>query len=364
MILRDAQRFVLTALECSFYHDPTDPGLTHSELLEVGSRMNLFPGEINDALIHATGHIAGFRQDRLLPGQNVTVGWKIFSISSQPDYRNFAALDFLFSEMNLRIRQDGSQRAQLYRNVVVEQASATNIPKRDIEAAITISVASGLLKEKDDILKPLSSALYVPLPSAQRSNSPHMRSPSPDALREQIYRLVGDVIQRRTDGRSKQIEPLDAFVEVLAPLGYGKFSLWWTQIVAELKRTDPASSPLSCLVLSAALVEGALTFVVKHARSKDLGVFKSSDFERDPKTWKIEDLVRSAASGSQDAILDEPSRFRASQVVQTRQRIHAGRMLSDYSSGLPDLKPEEARDAKATAEMVVRKVLDWLDSHR
>jgi hypothetical protein len=38
-------------------------------------------------------------------------------------------------------------------------------------------------------------------------------------------------------------------------------------------------------------------------------------------------------------------------------------MLSDYPVGAPDLRPEEARDAKATAELVTRRVLDWVDKY-
>jgi len=41
-------------------------------------------------------------------------------------------------------------------------------------------------------------------------------------------------------------------------------------------------------------------------------------------------------------------------------RISIIRMLSDFLVGAPDIRPEEARDAKATAEQVVRRVLDWL----
>jgi hypothetical protein len=52
------------------------------------------------------------------------------------------------------------------------------------------------------------------------------------------------------------------------------------------------SAPVSASVLAAALVEGALTFVVKHAQTSGLGVFQSTDFNRAPKTWKIDDLVR------------------------------------------------------------------------
>jgi hypothetical protein len=36
-------------------------------------------------------------------------------------------------------------------------------------------------------------------------------------------------------------------------------------------------------------------------------------------------------------------------------------MLSDFPSGVvPDLRPEEVREAKATADLVVRRVIDWL----
>jgi hypothetical protein len=116
-------------------------------------------------------------------------------------------------------------------------------------------------------------------------------------------------------------------------------------------------------VLAAALVEGVLTFVVKHAQRLDLAVFRSSDFDREPHTWNINKLVASAASGGPSAILDPTSKVRAETLCRARQRIHAGRMLSDHPAGVPDLKPDEARDARATAELVVRSVVDWLGAH-
>jgi len=154
------------------------------------------------------------------------------------------------------------------------------------------------------------------------------------------------------------VEPLDAFAEELEKLGYREFRLWWSQIVAELRQCNPSSTPVAACVLAAALVEGALTFIVKHARAK--GLFQSKDYDREPRTWKIDDLVASAASGGPSAILDASTRARADTLIRTRQRIHAGRMLSEYPAGPPDLRPDEARDAKASAEQVVRAILDWL----
>jgi hypothetical protein len=130
------------------------------------------------------------------------------------------------------------------------------------------------------------------------------------------------------------------------------------QTVSELRLSSPSTTPVAVTVLAAALVEGALTFIVRHARAK--GQFQAKDYERDPRTWKIDDLVASAASGGPNAILDLQARTRAETLIRTRQRIHAGRMLFDYPGGPPDLRPDEARDAKATSEQVVRAILDWL----
>ncbi len=71
--------------------------------------------------------------------------------------------------------------------------------------------------------------------------------------------------------------------------------------------------------------------------------------------------MRSAASGGSEAIFSPQVKARAETLIRTRQRIHAGRMLSEHPGGPPDLRPDEARDAKGTAEQVVRSILDWLE---
>jgi hypothetical protein len=123
-------------------------------------------------------------------------------------------------------------------------------------------------------------------------------------------------------------------------------------------------SPLCVVVIAAALVEGALTFVVKHAQAKSLPMFASSTFSEDPRNWRIDKLVASACSGNESAILDQSSRHQADQLIRDRNRIHAGRMLTEFPNGLPDLKPEQARAAKQTVDLIVRQVLTWLDKFR
>ena len=73
--------------------------------------------------------------------------------------------------------------------------------------------------------------------------------------------------------------------------------------------------------------------------------------------------MRSAAAGGDSAILDASAQLRADGLLRIRQRIHAGRMLSNYPGGPPDLRPEEAREGRETADVVVRRVQNWLQKY-
>ncbi len=348
--------FLQIALECSVYVAPTAPGLTRTELFEVGRRAGFQDGEIGDALPRITTESFG-RSARLLSNLMDPM-WPYFNARPEPDYRNVAAFDFMHSQMNALIKSEGARNARLDRSVLVDRAIAEKIPRNDIEAAITISILGNVLVEKDNILSSKYGLVVETLPSAQPQTS--IRNRDRD-VRERAFLIVQDVVGRRTDGRLKHAEPLDAFPEALDRLGYGNFRLWWIQTVAELKATNYVTAPVSSLVLAAALVEGSLTFVVNHARKSDLGVFRSHDFDGEPQSWRIDKLIKSAAMGGETAILDEAARHRANTLALARQRIHAGRMLSDFPKGPPDLRPEEAREGRSIAEQIVRRVLDWLE---
>jgi hypothetical protein len=346
--------FLKAAIECSVYVAPLEPGLTHEELIEVGERAGYQQGEIGDALPRMATRSFG---KRLLPDASTAASW-IFLSREEPDYRNFQAFDFVVAELNALARAEGAARALLQRSVMVERAVAKGIPRHDVEVAITYQVMANMLTEKDGILRFPNNHGPRGLPSEQLNTGLPRGLPRPDRAR--AFPIVKDVIERRTDGRPAYAEALDAFAEELNKLGYGRFRLWWTRTVTELRQTEANVAPISASVLAAALVEGALTFVVKHARTTGLGVFQSKDFDRDPRTWKIDDLVSSAAAGGATAILDLQTKNRAETLIRARQRIHAGRMLSEFPGGPPDIRPEEARDAKAIADQVVRAVVDWL----
>jgi hypothetical protein len=352
--------FLKACLECSVYISPSDPGLTHAEIVEAGSRANLQPGEISDAMPQVT-HAGAC--GRLMPNPNDVVMWLTFTYPEEPDYRNARAFDFVFEEMHQAARTYGAQNARLERSVIVERGTVAGLQRNDLQVAVTIMVLNGILLEVDGILRYTRGREGYASPSAQQAQQRQNVQPRRNDIREQAYAAVKDVIARRTDGRPKSAEPFEAFADALDSLGYSQFRLWWSQMVAELRQASTQTAPVTATVLSAALVEGALTFVVKHARSLELGVMGSKTFADSSTKWRLDDLLASAGYGNDAAILDKATQTRASNLIQARQRIHAGRMLDEFPGGAPDLQPEKARDALLTAELVVRSIVEWLQRY-
>jgi hypothetical protein len=113
--------FVETALECSIYIAPDDPGLTYAEIEEAGRRPEFAGGEIRDALKNIVAVAA--RNKRLLCNKSAFT-WGMFSfLKSDPDYRNYDAFDFLHKEFAEIARSRGSTNANIERSVLVEQAA-------------------------------------------------------------------------------------------------------------------------------------------------------------------------------------------------------------------------------------------------
>jgi hypothetical protein len=333
--------------------------LTAEELTAAGEAAGFLPGEINDAFPYVTTQTFGGRSKRLPLNRDQVILLMHFIPREEPDYRNPDAFDFVFSQLRESARMNGAWNARIERSVMVERAATQRLPRLDVEVAITIMVMNEILIEKDAILGFASGKEQYGTPGEQLK-TPMQSTPIRKESRARAYPIVKDIIARRVDGRPRSAEPLTAFADELEKLGYGPFRFWWTQLVAAYKQASRQTSSVTVTVLAAALVEGTLSFLVKHARTLNVPVFCSSDFDGDARNWKIEKLITSAASGGDAAILDQPTRHRAEGLVQTRQRIHAGRMLSEFPTGPIDLKPEQARDAETTAELVVGHVIEWL----
>lgn len=343
------------ALECSVYAAPTSPGLTHVELIEVAKRFGYEEGEVRDM----SQSFAMGKAGRLQPRADSQ--WSTFHWVEVPDYRHPAAFDFVHGELRDLGRKQGAAKAIIARSVLVDRGVQRGHDREKLEVAIAVMLFSQHLTQTGADLKLSSGHETYPLASEQLAQAD--RQPMPKAAREKVYPTIRDVVSRRTDGRPAAAEPLEAFAEALQQLGHPQFRLWWVQTVSELRQLDPVHTPTAAAVLSAALVEGALTFVVKHARAVSVGPFGSADYERAPNTWRIDEMVQSASKGGEHAVLSATVRNRAVELLKVRQRIHAGRMLTDHPGGAPDLRPEEARAARETVEILVRAVLDWLAKH-
>lgn len=359
MHLQKVRTCVREALECSVFVSPRGPGLTFSEIHEVCTKMGFQPGETADGMAQENLYAIGRSSQLVGPTDDTKMQWK-FYFRDDPELRDFKAFDFVHAEFAALIRSQGAANADIDRSVLVERGSAGGIDRHGLEVAVAILILSEFLTEREGRLRVTHSTAGPPYPSAQLANQKTVQRRETRSL---VLPFVKDVVARRFDGRASQAEPLDAFADQLDHLGYGHFRLWWTQTAAEMRRSDDQSSSLSVCVLAAALIEGALTFVVKHAKAIRIGPFGSTTFEKDSRHWRIEDLVASAAAGGPQAILDSAARGRVEGVIRSRQRIHAGRVLAEHPGGLPDMRPDEARDARQTAELVVRQTLDWLEKH-
>jgi hypothetical protein len=356
----DIDDFVLSALEASVFVSPRNHGLAAEEVVEIGQRLSFQPGELQDAIARFQRRMPRGLGARLRLHETTPTRLSAdFGSQQTPDFRDVKAFDFVRTELIALAKQIGESAAQLSRDVLVERGFARGLDRHAVEVAITISLLEGILQDKDGAIGHAPGRLAWALPSIQHDGSAH-ETPFHRMWLQKAHPVVRDVIARRSDGRAPAANPLDAFESMLGELGHDRFRAWWVQKRDELKRSDSNQQPVAVTVLAAALAEAALTFVVP--RAKAAGLMKRLEAEK-PRTWKFADLVSGAKSGDPTtrAILDERTAARCLELNEARQRIHAGFLIDEVPTGpIPDLKPEQARDALQTVDQLVRKVFEWL----
>lgn len=97
---------VQAALECSIYRAPTEPGLTWDEIIQCVRHLGYDDGEIADALRTLSQQREG---KRYMPTYHQVMGF--FYESTEPDFRNLDAIDFIFRQMRDIARKEGIARA-------------------------------------------------------------------------------------------------------------------------------------------------------------------------------------------------------------------------------------------------------------
>ena len=344
---------------------PRDHGLTREEVLEAGQRAGFKLGELSDAIgrVHPSTR---WGQPRLrLEKAGPTRLCADFNHAMEPECRDAPSFEFVRRELQALATEVGEGAAKLPRDVLVERGVARGHKREALEVAVTVTVMDEILEESGGVIGHGRGKLTWILPSAQIDARRHGHDWS--FKRKWLgvaLPIVRDVISRRGDGRPSSADPLDAFEGMLAELGHDRFRAWWVQKRHELRLLDTSLQPVAATVLAAALSEAALSFVVP--RAQGAGLMKSVDMTK-PRGWRFVDLIKGAKSGdpSVRAILDERSAQRCRDLNDARQRIHAGFLIDTVQTGpIPDLKPEQARDAIQTTDILVRKVIEWLDGEK
>ena len=86
--------------------------------------------------------------------------------------------------------------------------------------------------------------------------------------------------------------------------------------------------------------------------------------DANPRQWKLVKLLevaRQTAGSPELRIVTDELYNRGLLLNGLRQRIHAGCLLGEHPAGpIPDIRPEEVREARHTSEQIVRAILDWL----
>lgn len=362
----DVEQFIAWALESSIYVQPKEDGLDGEELLELGRRFGFHDGETERAIRKVVGPTC-MTERRYRHASDQTDS---FTLSVQHDERDARAFDYVITHLKKAGEHDTQHggRPWVPRDVVVAAGCVAGLKEHNVEVAVTMQVHHGYLDaDKEGRIKLTDRGERTHpavLQVEDRDRMPDWSGNAFNAMRPEFLKVreaVRDRIEARTDGRPKYAEPIPAFGETLTKLGYPELKLWWAQTGGELRISDPATAPTTVCVLAGSMMEASLIFLVKYARSKGVTQFSAGALKSDePKEWKVPDLVKAAGNAG---IIDEPLRKQAEILVGHRQRIHVGRLMSENPHGsIPDLKPEQARAAKSTLDLVLRALLEWLET--
>lgn len=250
---RQVQNLVLAALESSIYEAPLDSGLSVQEVVEVCKQAGVYEGECGDAiqgLVNARQVMpeSGHSRIRLGPAGPAPLGMADFMFEFQPDPRDPQAFQFVYDHFTDLERKLGRGRACASRAELVARARVSGYAEKPVQVAVEALLVTGILVQSEGMLK--RGGQYA----SPREQLPHRRTGNLRKREELavVLPLVRDIIARRTDGRARSPEPLDAFSDVVERLGHRRFVTWWAHVREELPRLACTSRrrPSSCALRS------------------------------------------------------------------------------------------------------------------
>lgn len=128
-------------------------------------------------------------------------------------------------------------------------------------------------------------------------------------------------------------------------------------MTTELRNLDYKRFPSSSLLISCALCEGALSFLINKTKDHEHQMIKTLEMDK-PRNWKFPGLIKAASSGTNPVLKDEKLRHSLEKMNDHRKRIHPAAFFPE-AGGIPDLKPEQAKTAIDTTEELSRAIIDW-----
>lgn len=341
--------FVRDVIKASIFAEPKEPGLSPPEVHELGRQFGFGKGELDDAL---GPWMKKFWSERLLPD----AGIRLYSDLSghQDDPRDLKAIQLVFDEFEQTKRELGRDRAHIDRRVLEERLLRKGFSEHIAQSTVTFLVLSAMLRERDDGVLEGVNILKHACPNVEFGEGRTRKAPA-------FARYVGAVRQvtSRRGVSPSASEPEAAFEASLEKLGASELRTWWRVTHGELRGADSNASPMSFAVLSASMVECALTVVAEHVKRTDPSAALKGD------KWSLDQLNKWARKTTWGrAIFDDELGRLCTRLNEHRQRIHPGRFLGRSDAPqLADIRPEEGRECRATLQRCLRAVLDWYNAN-
>lgn len=335
--------FINHAIEATLYVTPRDPGLSLAELIEVGKAHDFRQGEIRDAVANWIPDDRERFKIEGSPGQLLTLS------TSPEDPRKPGTIQFVFDEFRNLAREFGAKDARIERDILIRRCADAGHSEQDAEIAVAVCIASAMVRLLPNGVLEQCNILKYADPKQMRAADSLRRQTTPAAT---YLAAVRDVIARREGRLATAREPRDAFEGELDALGAGTLKTWWSQTRDELSRASPLTSPVTVLVLTSALAEGALAIYAKAVQAQDPAAAPQGS----ARGWGLSQLVKWARG--KPLALDQRLADRADDLSKHRWRIHIGRYLDDPAEvPLTDMRPEDARAATETLDQLLRALM-------
>lgn len=353
-----AAQYIQYAIESTIFITPFDEGLSTAEIYEVLSRFNFQKGEIKDAM------------DQMWKIQHITVNWGEDKYKLKNDYIYYSMIwdrfrpdpipeilkQKLFLYLIDDIKKHGShnysQNIEILINNLQESHSFERTQILSFLRSLQLSKWIQISEDNKTIHQVRKDSLENGLQTCQR-----MDKRNGSEKFHLIFPVVKEVISRRASMLPISSDPYQGFYEQLKLLNAEKYKLWWAQITAEISQLDDKRNPTARLILSAAVCEGILAFIIEFSKDKEFAMTKFVRIE-DPKSWKLSEMIRATSSGN-GPFMKEDLKRKLESINENRKRIHPAAYLPSGAI-VPDLKPEQSQEAFETSKALARAAIDWI----